>query len=338
MATNAPASQPDPAAIFQAMNAFQLSFALKGAVDLDLFTHIDEGAQTAADLATRTQSSEKGIRILCDFLTITGFLNKEQTNYTLPPHSAAFLSKRSPAYMGSAIYFLTHDFQLDHFRDIAGVVRKGGTLQGQGSMEPENPIWVEFARNMGPISAVGAGPVAAIVAGEGSPLKVLDVAAGSGFYGIEIAKLNPLAQIYGLDWKNVLELSVQHAREAGVADRYHTIPGSAFDVDPGSGYDLVLLPNFLHHFDHATNVTLLRKLRAAMKPKSRLATVEFVPNEDRVTPPAAASFSLIMLTNTEGGDAYTFAELDRMFRAAGFGSSSAHSIAPSPETLVLTEY
>ncbi len=338
MATQTPAAQLNPGAIFQAMNAFQVTFALKGALELELFTHIADGATTVPALAARAGASEKGVRVLCDFLTVTGFLTKQGTTYGLPPNSAAFLSKRSPAYMGEAMHFLTHDFQIDHFRDLAGVVRKGGTLEGKGSMEPENPIWVEFARNMGVISAMGAAQVATVLAGESQPLKVLDIAAGSGFYGIEIAKRNQQAEIYAQDWKNVLELSSQHAREAGVAERFHTIPGSAFEADLGSGYDLVLLPNFLHHFDPPTNVTLLRKLRGIMKPGSRLATVEFVPNDDRVSPPAPATFSLVMLTNTEGGDAYTFAELDGMFREAGFGASTKQEIPPSPETLIVTAY
>jgi 2-polyprenyl-3-methyl-5-hydroxy-6-metoxy-1,4-benzoquinol methylase len=151
-----------------------------------------------------------------------------------------------------------------------------------------------------------------------------------------IAKANPLAEIYALDWKNVLELSTAHAREAGVGDRYHAIPGSAFDVDLGSGYDVVLLPNFLHHFDHATNVKLLKRVRAALKPGGRVATVEFVPNPDRVSPPQAAGFSLMMLGSTEHGDAYTSAELDAMFLDAGYGASEAKPLGP--QTLVLTSY
>jgi 2-polyprenyl-3-methyl-5-hydroxy-6-metoxy-1,4-benzoquinol methylase len=338
MATQHANFQPDPAAIFQSMTAYQVSMALKGAVELELFTHIADGAVTVPGLARRAQASEKGIRILCDFLTVTGFLTKQDGTYGLMPNTAFFLSKRSPAYMGSAVFFLTNEFQMTHFSDVASVVRKGGTLKGQGSVEPENPIWAEFARSMAPISAIGAREAAALIAEPGRPMKVLDIAAGPGMYGIEVAKRNPQAEVYGQDWKMVLELSMEHARQAGVADRYHTIPGSAFDVDLGNGYDLVLLPNFLHHFDPPTNVKLLRKLRAAMNPVGQLATIEFVPNDDRISPPAPATFSLIMLTNTEGGDAWTFAELDRMFRDAGFGLSRAHEIPPSPETLILTAY
>src|SRR6202035_4159123 len=124
-----------------------------------------------------------------------------------------------------------------------------------------------------------------------------------GLFGIAIARHNPKAQVVGVDWKNVLEVALENARAASVMDRYSTIPGSAFDVNFGTGYDLVLLPNFLPHFDPPTNVGLLKKIRAAMNPGGQVATVEFVPNDDRVSPLAAVAFSLTMLVHTDGGDA-----------------------------------
>ena len=113
------------------------------------------------------------------------------------------------------------------------------------------------------------------------------------------------------------------------------LPGSAFEVDFGGPYDAVLLTNFLHHFDKATCVSLLRKVKSALKPGGRAATLEFVPNEDRVSPPMPAAFSLTMLTTTESGDAYTFSELKAMYTDAGYGEIAAHPIAMSPHTVVM---
>jgi 2-polyprenyl-3-methyl-5-hydroxy-6-metoxy-1,4-benzoquinol methylase len=140
-----------------------------------------------------------------------------------------------------------------------------------------------------------------------------------------------------VDWKNVLEVATENAARAGVQDRFHTISGSAFDVDFGNGYDVVLIPNFLHHFNRSTNASLLKKIRSAMNPNGLLATLEFVPNDDRFSPPIAAAFSMIMLARTEHGDAYTFRELDQMFREAGFGKSRMQDLEPSPQRLILTE-
>jgi len=335
--SSAPAgNEPNPLLIFDALSGYQRATALKAAIELEVFTLIGAGAVTAAELAKRAQTSPKGMRILCDFMTIQGFLTKQDSVYGLTPDSAIFLDKKSPAYIGSIAFFLVHPVHVANYMDVTGAVRKGGAVSEHGNMGPEAPIWVDFAKFMAPVSAMGSAALAQIVNTPGQSLKVLDIAAGPGAYGIAIAKVNPKAEIYGLDWKNVLELSTEHARQAGVGDRYHGIPGSAFDVDMGSGYDLVLLPNFLHHFDHATNVKLLKRVRAALKPGGRLATVEFVPNDDRISPPTAAAFSMMMLGSTAGGDAYTFKELDAMFRDAGFGQSTAQELGP--QTLILTKY
>jgi 2-polyprenyl-3-methyl-5-hydroxy-6-metoxy-1,4-benzoquinol methylase len=219
---------------------------------------------------------------------------------------------------------------------MAGSVRKGGTVS-QGTLAPEDPVWVEFARSMAPFIGMGADAVSKVVARPGEAQKVLDISAGHGLFGLMVAKANPLAQIYAADWANVLEVARENAAKFGAADRFHTIPGSAFDSELGSGYDLVMVPNFLHHFDVPTCVTLLRKLRAAMKQGSTLAIVEFVPNEDRVSPPLAASFAIQMLGGTDKGDAYTFRELNEMVSEAGFADVKAQPLAPSPQTLILAQ-
>jgi len=97
----------------------------------------------------------------------------------------------------------------------------------------------------------------------------------------------------------------------------------------------VLVPNFLHHFDFPTCVTFLRKVHAALRPGGRVAIVEFVPNDDRITPPEAASFSLVMLAATTAGDAYTMAEYKEMLGGIGFGEISAHPLPPGNETAIL---
>ncbi len=338
MSTSA-AQQPSPQLFFQTINAHQRTEALKAAIELEVFTAIGEGNTTAAQIAKRCQTSERGMRILCDYLTIMEMLTKQGDGYGLTLDSATFLDKRSPAYLGSATEFLCSPMMFENTKTIADAVRKGGTvMEDEGTVSTENPVWVKFARGMAPLMAMPAHLLAKLVDPQpAEKLKILDIAAGHGLFGIAFATNNPQAEVTALDWKSVLEVAKENAQKAGVSDRYHTIEGSAFDVDFGSGYDLVLLTNFLHHWDPPTNEALLRKVHAALADGGRAATLEFVPNEDRVTPPDSAGFSLIMLIGTPSGDAYTFSELDRMFANAGFSRSTMHPLPPSIQHVVISE-
>src|ERR1700746_3601078 len=318
MATAMPPQQPTPERFFNAMNAHQQTEALKTAVELEVFTAIAEGSTTAASIAKRCQAAERGVRTLCDFLTIHGFLTKEGTQYALAPDSALFLNRHSQAYIGGAIEFLlTPRLREGHAR-LTEAVRRGSTALGEGTLERENPDWVKFARAMMPLMHMPAEIMAAELRKGGEAHKVLDIAAGHGIFGISVAKQNPAAHIYAADWKNVLEVASKNAQAMGVDDRYHLLPGSAFETDFGRGYDMVCITNFLHHFDPPTCTTFMRKVHAALQSGGRAAIAELVPNPDRVSPSTAAAFSMMMLATTPSGDVYTFAELESISKSAGF--------------------
>jgi len=328
---------PSPALVFETLSGYQRTAALRAAIELDLFRALGEGPGDVASIARRCAASERGIRILCDYLTVIGLLSKTQGRYANSETSAMFLDPRSPACIASTARFLGNPMIREPFDRLVDVVRTGHTvLPGEGSVEAENPAWVEFAHSMAPMMAPMAGPLGTIVLhGKNSPVSVLDIAAGHGLFGIEVAKQNPGARIVAVDWAPVLEVARANARKAGVEARYETRPGSAFEVDYGGPHDIVLLTNFLHHFDAPTCITLLKKVRASLRRGGLVAALEFVPNEDRVTPPMAAAFSLTMLATTHAGDAYTLKDLEAMYTAAGFGDITGHPVPTGPHTIVV---
>lgn len=327
-----------PAVVFELLHAHQRTAALKAAIDLDLFTAVGDGPGDVASIARHCSASERGIRILCDFLTVNGILLKRENGcYRHTPTSAAFLDPRSPSCIASIAQFLSNPANIEPYKNLAEIVRAGRTtLPGDGNVAPENPVWVQFAETMAPMMAPMAAPLGEVVLnGQKGPMRVLDIAAGHGLFGIEIAKQNPQAHVTGLDWAPVLRVALENARKAGVQNRYNMLPGSAFEVDFGGPYDVVLLTNFLHHFDQATCVTLLKKVHAALRPGGRAATLEFVPNEDRVSPPIPATFAMTMLASTPAGDAYPLSALSAMYNYAGFSDVTAHPISMSPHTVVI---
>ncbi len=338
MATASTGARPTPERIFNTLTAFQNTAALKTAIELDIFTAIADGADQSATLAKRVGAADRGVRILADYLTVQGLLTKEGDRYALTQESALFLSRNSPAYVGAMIGFLATDRHKQNFERLTDVVRKGGTVAPEGdNTKPHDEMWVAFAKSMAPLTALSAAFMAQLAGmAEQKPCKILDVAASHGMFGITFAKQNPKAQIVALDWPAVLEVAKENARKAGVADRLTLLPGSAFEADLGKAYDFVLLTNVLHHFDPPTNEKLLRRMHAALNPGGRAITLEFVPNEDRISPPTAAAFSLVMLAGTDAGDAYTLSEYDRMFRNAGFAKTTLHQVPDMPQSVMVS--
>jgi predicted O-methyltransferase YrrM len=331
------ANDPSPQLAFDTINAYQKTAAIKAAIELKIFSHIAAGADTALEIANRCDAAARGVRILCDSLTAFGFLTKSDNRYRLTSDSAAFLDSRSPAYIGGVIDFLLSPKLTSNFDHLTAAVKKGGTSEtGLGTLAPEHPIWVQFARAMAPLMIPPSQLLAELIPlDESRPTKILDIAASHGVWGMAFAQKNPKTQLVALDWAPVLEVARENAKRTGLEDRFSTIPGSAFDVDFGTDYDLILIPNFLHHFNAKTCVEFLKKVRTALRSDGGIAIVEIVPDPDRTSPPEVARFSLVMLASTPEGDAYTFPELERMLQDAGFQDAEMHPLPPSFSTAVI---
>jgi 2-polyprenyl-3-methyl-5-hydroxy-6-metoxy-1,4-benzoquinol methylase len=328
---------PSPQLFFETINSYHRTSALKAAIDLGLFTAIGSKPSTAAAIAARCQCPVRGIRILADYLTILGFLTKNGLSYGLTPDSAFFLDKNSPAYFGNSVQFLLAPDLTEAYGDLASTIRSGRVHTSEhGTTAPDHPVWIEFARAMGPMMMPAAQGAAQLVPLDPArDTRILDISASHGAYGIAFARRNPRACLVALDWEAVLTIAEENARAAGIANRFSKIVGDAFKVDLGRNYDVVLVPNFLHHFSAADCTRFLRRVHAALRPGGRVVIVEFVPNEDRISPPAAATFSLVMLGTTPEGDAYTFAEYRQMLTDAGFRDAQLHPLSPTAESAVI---
>jgi ubiquinone/menaquinone biosynthesis C-methylase UbiE len=322
----------NPAPIFNCFTAYQKTAAMQAAVDIGLFSAIASGKTKIPEIAKACEASPKGVRVLCDYWTVEGLLAKERDAYRLTPESATFLDRASPAYLGGVLGFLNGPIK-PFFERLTEAVRRGG-CESAGSVEPEYEGWISFAKEMGAMMFPAAQSIAKLLGPVSG--RVLDVAAGHGLFGIVLAQQNRDVRVTALDWPKVLEVAKRHAAEMGVGDRYTTIAGDAFNVDLGGPYDVILLTNLLHHFDPEKCTALLKRLRPALRAGGRLVTLEFVPNEDRVSPPMSATFPLVMLATTASGDAYTFAELERMLRVAGFASNKLHQPEDSPQQIIVS--
>jgi SAM-dependent methyltransferase len=323
-----------PELFFETARGFQRTAALKTAIELDLFTTIAGGATDVAAIAKRCAASERGIRILCDYLTVIGFLTKADGKYGLTPESDMFLNKKSRAYIGCSVEFLCGPAEITGMQNLTTTVRNGKPTFAPAH-ESSADMWVSFARNMMPLLYPGAQALAAqIPLPNDRDIRVLDIASSHGMWGLSVGQRFPRARVVGLDWPRVVEVGKENAERLGLATRFSTIEGDAFTADFGGSYDAILLPNFLHHFNAPTSEKLLKKCHAHLRDGGLVAIVEFVPNEDRVSPAVQAEFALTMLGETESGDAYTLSELKTMLTHVGFREVDGRPLGGLPQTLV----
>ena len=124
MSAGSQAAPPNPRIVFDMVQAHQRTAALKAAIDLDIFRAVGKGPGDVASIARHCSASERGIRILCDFLVINGVLAKDNGHYKHTPSSAAFLDPASPACMASVAHFLSEEAIMQADVNLAEIVRK----------------------------------------------------------------------------------------------------------------------------------------------------------------------------------------------------------------------
>lgn len=321
--------------VYDVSLSYQKTAALSAAISLDIFTIIGGNRLSAKQIAQACDGALRGVRILCDFLCVTGLMEKNDDLYHLPDDARRFLDRSSPACLADIMnFFAAPETITQVMSDPVSYVKAGGA-SGLTNVSSDNPVWVKFALAMVPFSSVEAKRTAAYMAKRGiKPRHILDVAAGHGLFGIEAAKSSPDTFVTAIDWANVLEIARKNASAASLSGRYKTISGNAFDVEWGTGYDVILLPNILHHFNPDGCVRLLAKAKESLCEGGCVMIIEMIPNPDRISPPEPAVFAFLMLATTPEGDAYTAGEYEEMARKAGFIPVNATRLLPTPVTLL----
>ncbi|MFA5322448.1 MAG: class I SAM-dependent methyltransferase [Smithella sp.] len=315
--------------------SYQKTAAMNAAIKLDIFTTIGEHRLSADQIAEAAGCSSRGVRILCDFLCVIGLLAKDTNLYNLSDDAKRFLVRSSPYCLADIVdFFAAPETVSLVMNDPRSYVKTGGA-SGLTNVSSDNPVWVKYAQAMVPFASVEAKRTASYISKRAMhPRNVLDVAAGHGLFGIEVAKPRGDAIVTAIDWANVLDVAKKNADAAGLDNRYKTISGNAFEVDWGNNYDLILLPNILHHFDPDGCIFLLGKARQSLCANGSVFVIDIMPNPDRVAPSEQAAFAFFMLATTPHGDAYTGSEYEQMAKTAGLSLVNSMRLVPTPQTLL----
>jgi SAM-dependent methyltransferase len=316
--------------------AYAAPLILEAAVDVGAFDALEGGPRSLDQVAAATRASRRGLRALLNALVGLELLTKDDAGcYALTPDSAKYLVRSAPGYLGG---FLRHASTqlIPRWLHLTEAVRTGRPTaavnqEGEGSVFFEKFVEDLFPLNYPVAKALGE----ALNVGQAQrPVHVLDLAAGSGVWGIALARLSPQVRVTAVDWPGVLPVTKRIAERHGVADRFRFVAGDLLAAEFGSGYDIATLGHILHSEGERRSRELLNKVFAALAPGGTVAIAEWLVSADRREPVRGLIFAVNMLVNTDDGDTFSFEEMREWLLAAGFGQVCTLDV-PGPTPLVL---
>ena len=335
-------SADGPAKLMQMIQGAQVTALITAAVDLGVFAVVAKGARTTQQIADGIKAPARSTAVLLDGLAVVGLLTKKSGSYENMPLAEDHLVPGKPMYMGDVTGIFASPVMWAGHQRLAEAVRNDGTVMPEHAETPKHPFWEAFARSSASLAFPTAQMMTAMLGdwiakrAPGGRVRAIDIAAGSGIYGLSLAKL-PNVDVTLLDWPNVLVETKKWAERLGAdASRVHYIEGNLFDVDYRGPYDLAVLSHVYHHFDDATCVALTKKVAAALAPGGRVAINDFLYDESLANP-MAAMFRATMLIWTRKGTTYTEADYRRWLGEAGLAVVEVKPSAGMPSTIVLAE-
>jgi ubiquinone/menaquinone biosynthesis C-methylase UbiE len=321
----------DPQLLHQMWFSFAPSFVLTAAVELDVFSHIAGGHKTAAEVARAAGASERGTRMLLDALAGLDLLAKRDGSYELGPLAAEYLVRSRPDYIGAV---MESGGMVDCWSRLSDAIRSGKAAREVNQEEEAERFFPILIRSLHVFHRQSARRLAEALgaARTRAGLHALDVACGSGVWGIAIAEADPRSRVTAQDFPNVLDIAREYTQRHGVGAQFDFLPGDLNETDFGENrYDLALLGHLVHAIGEEASRALFRKLHRALKPGGRVAILDMVPNDERTGPPFPLLFALHMLVITGAGGTYTLAEYARWLEEAGFTKLETAEVGgPSP--------
>ena len=307
--------------------SFMPARALLTALELDIFTAVGAGAP-AQRVAQKIGAANRATEMLLNALVSLKLLEKRDGKFFNSEASARFFAESS---RDNARGGLLHTANLWHrWSTLTDAVRAGTSVTPR--VRDDN--WAKtFIAAMDRNAKERAGAVVKAVAPNGIR-RVLDLGGGSGAYSIALARAVPGLRAEILDSRDVVPLTEEYIRKAGLTDRISTHVGDMLSDPLGENYDLVLVSAICHMFAPDENRVLFERIFNCLAPKGQIVVQDFILEPDRTAPRAAALFALNMLVGTAAGSTYSEPEYANWLRDAGF-SNVRRVRLPGPSGLMI---
>ena len=319
-----PAANPtDPDDVLELFLSFWIARTVMAAVEMEVFDLLAGDGFPEPDAAAELGLAPRPSRGLFDTCVSVGLLERSGGRIRSTPAAERYLSSGSEYSLRN--YVLDERWCWGGWGRLLEALRTDApTLEQDEDGYHTFPadFFLDFLHGH---SLVMGERLAATVA-VSDVRKVMDVGGGSGAVSIALARANPTLSAVVVDQEPVLVKTRQHVAEAGLDARISTHAANVFADALPDGCDAAVIANFLHDFSPERAATILSRVAEALPEGGQLVVMEIAPEDDRSGPPLPAVFTVTMIVNTEGGMAYTRAELREMIERAGFDVEREHRL------------
>lgn len=326
----------NPERLMQFGFAYAPPLIIGAAANSKVFDRLESGPKTIEQVSRATGESERGLRAIMNALVGLDLLKKDQRGkYSLTPESEAFLLSNKPGTLAGFFAMAGTHLVPDWLR-LNEAVRTGMPPMAVNQEATGPGFFSVLVENIIPMSYRAAAALGQALKLEKtrSPVRVLDVAAGSGIWGIVLAQQSPIVSVTAQDWAKMIPTTKRITQKFGVADRFNYIEGDVLKANFGNDYDIATLGHILHTEGEDRSRKLLKKTFAALKPGGTIAIAEWLVKDDRTGPLNGLIFAVNMLVHSERGDAFSFNEIKSWLQEAGFKKVRKLQ-APGPSPLIL---
>jgi O-methyltransferase domain/Dimerisation domain len=311
-------------------------FVIEAAIRNRVFDVLDAGPKNAEQVQAATGASARGLKAIMNVLVGLGLLAKDAAGvYALTPESQTFLVSSKPSFMGGLIKH-TSEHLVPRWLTLSKIVETGNPVSPVNQETSGAEFFHEFVADILPLSYPSAQVLARALNFEKTAglISVLDLATGSGVWGIALAQSCDRVRVRAVDWPEVLPVTRKITESFGVAGQFTYVPGDLSSADFGNDHAVATLGHILHSEGEARSRALLKRVFDALAPGGTIAIAEFLVNTARTEPVGGLFFAVNMLVNTDVGDTYSFEEIASWLKEAGFVSARTVP-APGPSPLIL---
>jgi len=331
-----PTQTLNPELILQIGMGFWASKTLLSAVELELFTHLADDAQTADEIAAALDLHPRSRYDFLDALVALGLLAREgdgpHARYRNTPETMVFLDKDSPAYIGGILEMANarlYGFwgsltEALHSGQPQNEIRTGAPGLFEGVYADPGRLQV-FLDGMQGVQ-LGAFSALCATLDLGAYTRFCDIGGANGALAAMVARTNPHLTGVTFDLPPVAPIAHGNLVRHGVADRVEVAIGDFF-TDDFPPADVYFMGNILHDWDEAQKQLLVEKAYAGLAPGGVLVAIENVIDDGRRVNAFGLLMSLNMLIELPGGFDYTGAQFDSWAKSAGFARTEVRPLA-----------